>query len=144
MKTNYIIIILCIIVTISIVSTIVVLSDTLQEHYEIEIVDLKESYEVGEPYYFSYIVSGYGDICGGWKITTPNNKSVAQGMGSISLCGDKKLEKIYNDLRNDGIIYGPYVLDTPGDYEVSVEFYKDKLIAKTTKSFTIVAKEHEN
>lgn len=144
MKTKHILIILCIIVTISIVSTIVVLSDTLQEHYEIKIVGLKESYESGEPYYFSYIVSGYGDMCGGWKIITPNNNSVAQGIASIGLCGDNKLEKIYDDLRDDGVIYGPYMLYTPGDYDVSVEFYKDKLIAKTTQSFTIVAKKHEN
>ena len=36
---------------------------SLEEHYEIEIIELQDEYMVGEEYSFYYVISGYGHSC---------------------------------------------------------------------------------
>jgi len=58
MQTRSMIIILSIIIASSIIFALTFELPTT-EHYEIEITGMKDVYLVGEPYSFSYILSGY-------------------------------------------------------------------------------------
>jgi hypothetical protein len=95
------------------------------EHYAIEITGLKETYLVGEPYSFSYILYGFGDPCGGIFITFPINKTNNYGTGSIPSC----LKTIQTDFvvdikKTHGTTYGHIGLQEIGNYTVKVQFEK--------------------
>ena len=110
------------------------------EHYDIEITGLKETYLVGEPYSFSYILYGFGDPCGGIHITFPINKTDSSGTGSIPSC----LKTIQTDFVLDmkktyGTTYGHIALQEAGNYTVKITFEKGSNGPTiTTKSFLVV------
>lgn len=95
------------------------------EHYSIEITELKETYLLGETFSFSYILSGFGDPCGGIFITFPVNKTDSSGTGWIPSC----LKTIPSDFVLDvkktyGTTYGHIALQENGNYTVKVTFEK--------------------
>jgi hypothetical protein len=112
------------------------------EHYDIEITGLKDTYLVGEPYSFSYILYGFGDPCGGTMITFPINKTDSSGTGSIPSC----LKTISTDFVLDvkktyGTTYGHIALQETGNYTVKITFEKgSKGPTVATKNF-LVAKD---
>lgn len=110
------------------------------EHYDIEITGLKETYLVGEPYAFSYILSGFGDPCGGIHITFPINKTENFGTGSIPSCLKTIQRDFVLDIRKDqGTTYGHIALQEAGNYTVKVQFEKGSNgPTVATKSFLVV------
>jgi hypothetical protein len=110
------------------------------EHYDIEITGLQDTYLVGEPYSFSYILSGFGDPCGGIYIIFPINKTASSGTDSLPQC----LKSVQKDFVLDvqkiyGTTYGHVALQEAGNYTVQVTFEKgthEPTVA--TKSFLVV------
>ena len=111
-----------------------------KENYTIEITGLKETYLVGEPYSFSYILSGFGDPCGGILVTFPINKTNNIGTGWMPSC--MKTIQTYFTLdvkKTYGTTYGHIDLQETGNYTVRVQFEKGvngPTVAE--KSFTVV------
>lgn len=96
-----------------------------KEHYAIEITELKETYLVGEPYSFSYVLHGFGDPCGGILITFPINKTDTISTGWMPSC----LKTIQTDFTLDvkktyGTTYGHIALQEAGNYTVRIQFEK--------------------
>lgn len=114
------------------------------EHYAIEITELKDTYLVGEPYSFSYILYGFGDPCGGMHITFPINKTDSSGTGFIPSC----LKTIQRDFVLDvkktyGRTYGHIALHETGNYTVKVKFEKGTNgPTVATKSFLVADDVH--
>jgi hypothetical protein len=110
------------------------------EHYDIEITGLKETYLVGEPYSFSYILSGFGDPCGGTMITFPINKTDSSGTGSIPSCVKTIQTDFVLDMKKIyGVTYGHIALQEAGNYTVKVTFEKGSNGSTVaTKSFLVV------
>ena len=110
------------------------------EHYDIEITGLKETYLVGEPYSFSYILYGFGDPCGGIYITYPINKTESFSTGSIPSCLKTIQTDFVLDIRKDqGTTYGHIALQEAGNYTVKVTFEKGSNgPTVATKSFLVV------
>ncbi|MEK6614814.1 MAG: hypothetical protein AABZ32_01695 [Bacteroidota bacterium] len=110
------------------------------EHYDIEITGLQDTYLVGEPYSFSYILYGFGDSCGSICITFPINKTDSYGTGFIPSC----LKTIQTDFVLDikktyGTTYGHIALQESGNYTVKVTFEKGANgPTVVTKSFLVV------
>lgn len=110
------------------------------EHYDIKITGLKETYLVGEPYSFSYILYGFGDPCGGTMITFPINKTDSSVTGSIPSC----IKTIQTDFVLDmaktyEVTYGHIALLETGNYTVKVEFEKGiNGPTMATKNFLVV------
>ncbi|MEM3064860.1 MAG: hypothetical protein QW177_05750 [Candidatus Nitrosotenuis sp.] len=95
------------------------------EHYKITITGLKDTYFVGEPYSFSYVMSGFGDPCGGILVTFPINKTNTASTGWMPSC----LKTIQTDFVLDikktyGTTYGHIALQEAGNYTVRVQFEK--------------------
>lgn len=111
-----------------------------QEHYAIEITELKDTYLIGEPYSFSYILSGFGDPCGGTMITYPINKTDSSGTGSIPSCVKTIQTDFVSDMKKTyGITYGHIALQEAGNYTVKVTFEKGSNgPTAATKSFLVV------
>jgi hypothetical protein len=117
-----------------------------QEHYEIEITGLKDSYLVGEFYSFSYILSGFGTPCAGIMVTFPINKTGNMTVGEIPSC----LESVPTDFVLDvkgiyGKTFGHVPLQEAGNYTVIISFEKGdngSTIAK--KSFLVLEHSFSN
>ncbi|MGI0057541.1 MAG: hypothetical protein ACREAK_09250, partial [Nitrosarchaeum sp.] len=108
------------------------------EHYDIKITGLKESYRVGEPYSFSYILYGFGSPCGGIHATFPINKTDNGNDGFIPSC----LKTIPTDFVLDakktyGRTYGNISLQETGNYTVKITF--EKPIGEGTVVFANIA-----
>ena len=110
------------------------------EHYEIEITGLKDTYLVGEPYSFSYILSGFGTSCGGKLITFPINKTNNAGVGYSDSCVKSFPTNFVLDIEKTyGTTYGHIDLQEIGNYSVKVEFEKGvdgPTVAE--KNFTVI------
>ena len=95
------------------------------EHYDIEITGLKDTYLIGEPYSFSYILSGYGSSCGSKMITFPINKTDNMTEGSSASCLKSNPIDFVLDVREVyGSSYGYVALQETGNYTVTVSFEK--------------------
>ena len=110
------------------------------EHYAIEITGLQDTYLVGEPYSFSYILYGFGDPCGGIHITFPINKTDSAGTGWIPSCLKTIQRDFVLDIRKDqGTTYGHIALQETGNYTVTVQFEKGSNgPTVATKNFLVV------
>ncbi len=95
-----------------------------KEHYTIEITGLKDVYLVGERYDFSYIISGYGYICGGKEITFPDQNGEIVTIASSASCiaGLQMNEFVFDIQKEYGTTYGHTELKNPGTYTVTVTF----------------------
>ena len=110
------------------------------EHYEIEITGLKDTYLVGEPYSFSYILSGYGSPCGENLITFPINKTDTMTEGMIPSClKSNPIDFVLNIREVYGRTYGHVALQEIGNYTVTVWFEKGENGATVAeKSFVVI------
>ncbi len=136
MKTSLIIVILGVLIGVSVVfgltfnftvdsnSPIIFESPFKEEHYEIEITGMKDVYLVGEQYDFSYIISGYGHLCGSKTVTFPDQIGNTMKIISSSSCvaGIPMKEFVFDIQKDQGTTYGHVKLKNPGLYVVAVEF----------------------
>ena len=96
-----------------------------KEHYSITITGLKNTYLVGEPYSFSYMLSGFGAPCGSKLITFPINKTHNASEGSSASCVKAFPTNFVLDIRETyGTTYGHIALQEAGNYTVRVQFEK--------------------
>lgn len=95
------------------------------EHYNIEIVGLKEEYGVGEEYSFYFVISGHGYSCANYETKFPDENGNIIGMGAEVLCAPEKSmhEFEINSFEQQGTI-GNVGIKNPGIYTVSVIFDK--------------------
>lgn len=111
----------------------------VKEHYNLEIIGLKETYHIGESYSFSYILSGFGSSCGGISVIFPENKTNNFTEGSIPSCLKTMPTNFVLDMQKTyGKTYGHIALKESGNYTVTVKFEKGEngpTIA--TKSFIV-------
>jgi hypothetical protein len=110
------------------------------EHYEIEIIGLKDTYLVGEPYSFSFILSGFGSTCGGYIVTFPLNKTDNMTVGEPPGCLKSMLTDFVLDFRKVyGKRFGHVALQETGNYTVTVSFEKgDNGPTVAKKSFLVI------
>lgn len=149
MKTRFLLAIPVIAAAVSIIFVIVIFEypslNPSPEHYEIEITGLKDTYLVGEPYSFSFILSGYGYSCGGVTITWPVNKTSSQNTGWIPSCAQTLPSSFIIDEKKEyGRTYGHIALDETGNYTVSVKFERGTdgpTIAE--KSFRVISRDNQ-
>jgi hypothetical protein len=110
------------------------------EHYEIEITGLKDNYQIGESYSFSYVLRGFGTPCGAKTITFPINKTDSVTVGSSSSCIKTPMVDFVLDIEKTyGTRYGHIALPEAGNYTVQIQF--EKGIGGPTiteKSFTVI------
>lgn len=86
MKTNFIVIILSIIITISVIFAIIQSSSFFpKEHYEIKMTGLDDAYLIDESFSFGYVISGYGYSCGKIIIHIPDENGDSQ-LNTLSDC----------------------------------------------------------
>jgi len=113
----------------------------LEEHYDIEIVGLKEEYEIGEEYSFYFVISGYGHSCANYETKYPDENGNIIGMGAEVLCapGTSMHEFKINPLDQRGTL-GNVGIKNPGIYTVSVIFDKPNKYfpTKISKEFRVV------
>ena len=65
-------------------------TNSLDEHYEIEIFGLKDEYVVGEEYSFYYVISGNGFSCGNYDARYPDENGNTVFSGVEVLCAPEK------------------------------------------------------
>lgn len=95
------------------------------EQYAIEITGLKDSYLIGEPYSFSYILYGFGSPCGDIVITFPINKTNSLNTGWIPSCLKTNPTNFVLDVKKTyGTTYGHVALQEIGNYTIRVQFEK--------------------
>jgi hypothetical protein len=95
------------------------------EHYAIKITGLKDTYHVGEPYSFSYVLSGFGNACGSKTITFPINKTHSDSIGYSASCAKTFPINFVLDVKETyGTTYGHIALQEAGNYTVKVWFEK--------------------
>jgi hypothetical protein len=95
------------------------------EHYAINITGLKDTYHVGEPYSFSYVLSGFGNACGSKTITFPINKTHSDSIGYSASCAKTFPINFVLDVKETyGTTYGHIALQEAGNYTVKVWFEK--------------------
>ncbi len=106
------------------------------KHYEIRITGMKDVYLVGEPYSFSYVLSGYGNPCGQKKVTFPDQNGDTVGVMSSSSCIDSPMtEFVYDAEKETGTKYGNTGIKNPSTYNVAVEFERG-IIEPTQGGYT--------
>ncbi len=111
-----------------------------KEHYGITITGLKDIYLVGEPYSFSYVLSGFGSSCGGKLITFPINKTHNISEGSSASCVKSFPTNFVLDVKKTyGTTFGHVALAESGNYTVRVQFEKgDNGPTLAEKTFMVV------
>ena len=122
MKTVYLIIILGMIITSSIIFAMLFEYPFEKEHYDIEIAGLKDAYLVGEPYLFSYAISGYGYPCTNLEIAYPDENGNTFWTGADADCntGASKTKFVIDS--KDNFNLENINIKNPGTYVVGVTF----------------------
>jgi hypothetical protein len=111
-----------------------------KEHYTITITGLKDAYLVGEPYSFSYVLSGFGTSCGSKVITFPINKTHNAFEGSSASCLRTFPTNFVLDIKEIyGTTYGHIALQETGNYTVRIQFEKgDDGPTVAEKTFAVI------
>lgn len=96
----------------------------MKEHYEIEIVGMKDIYRIGEQYDFSYIISGYGNSCGGKTVSFPDQNGDTVKIISDSSCivGVPLKEFVIDSTEEFDTTSVHGKINRPGIYNVTVTF----------------------
>jgi hypothetical protein len=94
------------------------------ENYEIQITGMKDVYLVGEPYSFSYVISGYGYSCGEKKVYFPdqNGDTMTEISSSSCIANTPMSDFVFDIQKKMGTTYGHTGIKNPGNYIVAVEF----------------------
>ena len=113
-----------------------------EEHYEIQITGIKDVYLLGEKYDFSYIISGYGFLCGGKTVTFPDQNGDTVGTRSSASCiADIPMKDFVFDIQKErGTTYGHIIIKNPGTYNVTITFDRPSsdFPTKSVKEFQVV------
>lgn len=149
METRYLVIILGFVIGVSVfVGTILMLPNSgsgvyfedpfRDEHYEIEIAGMKDVYLVGQRYDFSYIISGYGNTCGGTKVLFPDKNGDTKGIAYHVDCvaGTPKRDFVWDVQKEQGKTFGHVSIIKPGRYTVGVEFERSDNFEPTQSGHT--------
>ncbi len=105
------------------------------EHYEIEIIELKDKYVLGEEYSFSFIISGYGHECAAYEVRYPDENGLIVGMGVEPICDPNiPLHEFEINYYADKGSLGNAVIKNPGIYSVTITFDKPNKYFPTTSS----------
>lgn len=106
-----------------------------QEHYEIEILGLKEQYRIGEEYSFYFVISGYGYACASYEVAYPDeNGRIAKTRVDVSCNTEQHMGKFeINYLERKGTL-GNTGIQKPGTYTITVTFEKPNKYFPTTVS----------
>lgn len=109
----------------------------LQEHYEIEILGLKDKYSVGEKYSFYFVISGYGYACANYDVKYPDENGNTITMGAEVLCAAEQhmTEFEINDSERKGTV-GNTAIQNLGTYTVTVTFERPNQYFPTSASKT--------
>ena len=93
-----------------------------EEYYDIKIVGMNDVYLVGEPYSFSYVLSGYGSSCGSKNVFFIDKDGNGIEEFSRALCdADIPMRDFMFDLHEEqGKTYGNVGIIVPGRYTVVV------------------------
>ena len=91
------------------------------EHYEIEITGLKDTYTIDEVYSFDYHVTGYGDGCAKITATYPDEDGKTTTRISMPSCMAERHFGIINTSSNHGPL-GNVIIKIPGTYKISVTY----------------------
>jgi len=112
------------------------------EHYEIEIIGLKDVYLVDERYDFSYIISGHGYQCGSKEVSFPDQNGDNTKIISSSSCiaGVLMEEFVFDVQKEYGTTFGHVKIKNPGTYAVTVTFDRPNqhLPTITSQKFHVV------
>jgi len=124
MKTSHIIIILGIIITGSVIFAIFFEPSFEKEYYEINVIGLKDTYLVGEPYSFSYTISGYGYSCGDREVTYPdeNGNTIRNAVDVDCNTGQPKIDFVI-DSKNESEM-SSISIKNPGIYNIGITYYR--------------------
>ena len=118
-----------------------------EEHYEIEILGLKDEYTIGEEYSFYFVISGYGHSCANHQVSYPDEHGNIMHVGAEVLCAPEKSmhEFKINSLDQRGNLGNTGIKKT-GTYTVTVTFEKPNKYYPTTvsKEFRVVGSIAEN
>ena len=95
-----------------------------EEHYSIEITGMKDIYLIGEQYDFSYVISGYGYLCGSKKITFPDQNGDTRMIHSSSSCiAGVPMTEFVIDSQTDFSAQSVHgTVNIPGTYNVTITF----------------------
>lgn len=111
------------------------------EHYEIDIIGLKDEYALGEEYSFYFVISGYGYACANYDAKYPDENGNTIAMGAEVLCAAEQhmTEFEINQLDRKGTL-GNIAIQKPGTYTVTVTFEKPNSYFPTSvsKTFEVV------
>jgi len=110
---------------------------SLEEHYKIEILGLKDEYDVGEKYSFSFVISGYGHSCANYQASYPDENGKIMHMYAEVLCVRDQSMK---EFKSENKPLGNIGIKKPGTYNVTVTFEKPSKYHPTTisKEFRVV------
>lgn len=144
MKTRHIIIILGVIITISIIFAILFEYPFEKEHYEIDITGLKDVYLVGEPYSFSYTISGYGYSCADREVTySDENGNTVRNNVDVNCNAGAPKTKFILDSKDESNVKS-IGIKNPGRYNVNILFDKSPSTnfepTQSGKEFNVVEK----
>ena len=115
--------------------------NTTEEHYEIEIMGLKDEYVIGEQYSFYFVISGYGDECARINVSYPDENGRLNGWGSEPLCDPNSVMYDFETKYvNQQEHFGNIVISNPGTYTVTVTFDRPNKYFPTisAKEFRVV------
>ena len=138
MKTSIIAIILGGIIAGAVIFALII--PTQNHHYIIEIKGMKGQYYIGEEYFFFYTISGFGDICGSWVATFPDQNGTTMYRGEAVDCTEKTADKISYDSRKDGRGLGSLVPTIPGKYNVTVTV--EEIKEPVVHFFEVISNDH--
>ena len=111
------------------------MDEKYQEHYEIEIVGLKDEYVLGEEYSFYFIISGYGHECAGINLSYPDENGKLHGWGQMPLCDPNLIKHDFEINSTDRQeLFGDITIKNPGTYTVTVIFDQPNKYFPTTVS----------
>ncbi|MGY5147927.1 MAG: thermonuclease family protein [Candidatus Nitrosopumilus sp. bin_7KS] len=115
--------------------------ESKSEHYDIEIIGLKNQYKIGEKYSFTFIISGYGYACANYDAKYHDENGNVMVMGAEVLCEAKQRMNTFeiNHAERKEMI-GDIGIKKSGTYSVTVTFEKPNPYFPTsvTKTFEVV------
>jgi len=110
------------------------------EHYEIEITGLKDTYTTDDIYSFDYHITGIGDSCAEITVMYPDENGETLTRASIPGCAAERSLPVPITRSSFHGPLGNIAIKIPGTYKISVTYEPigSILSATTTKEFEII------